>query len=46
MANEAATATPELDERLKTKYNETELNCPNCRARWSPVVADVINFGT
>ena len=46
MANEAATAAPELDERLKTKYNETELNCPNCRARWSPIVADVINFGT
>jgi hypothetical protein len=46
MVNDAAAATPELDERLKTKYNETELNCPNCRARWSPVVADVINFGT
>jgi hypothetical protein len=46
MTNEAATTAPELDERLRTKYNETELNCPRCRARWSPVVADVINFGT
>lgn len=46
MSHEASTATTELDERLKTKYNETELNCPKCRARWSPVVADVINFGT
>ena len=46
MANETAPATVEIDERLATKYNETELNCPKCRARWSPVVADVINFGT
>lgn len=45
MSNEATTANEGLDERLKTKYNETELNCPRCRARWSPVVADVINFG-
>lgn len=46
MPNETSTATIELDERLTTKYNETELNCPRCRARWSPVVADIINFGT
>lgn len=46
MSNEAPTAAVESDERLKTRYNETELNCPRCRARWSPVVADVINFGT
>ena len=46
MANEASATVVEIDERLKTKYNETELNCPRCRARWSPVVADVINFGT
>ena len=46
MSTEASTATVEFDERLKTKYNETELNCPKCRARWSPVIADVINFGT
>lgn len=46
MSDQAATAPAELDERLKTKYNETELNCPRCRARWSPIVADIINFGT
>lgn len=46
MSNKTASAHVEIDERLKTKYNETELNCPQCRARWSPVVADVINFGT
>jgi hypothetical protein len=46
MSDETSTATLEIDERLTTKYNEVELNCPRCRARWSPVVADVINFGT
>ncbi len=46
MAQDATAATVGSDERLTTKYNETELNCPKCRARWSPVVADFINFGT
>lgn len=46
MAQDTSTSTVNSDERLATKYNETELNCPKCRARWSPVVADVINFGT
>jgi len=46
MSNETAAAPAELDERLKTKYNEVELNCPQCRVRWSPIVADIINFGT
>jgi hypothetical protein len=45
MTNETTT-TADVDERLKTRYNETELICPRCRAKWSPVVADFINFGT
>ncbi len=33
-------------DKLQTRYTEVELTCPRCRARWSPVVADFINFGT
>lgn len=46
MSSETSMTTPDVDERLKTRFNEVELNCPRCRARWSPVIADVINFGT
>jgi hypothetical protein len=33
-------------DRLKTSYTETELICPKCKARWSPVVANFVNFET
>lgn len=35
-----------VDDKLKTSYTETELICPKCKARWSPVVANFVNFGT
>jgi hypothetical protein len=35
-----------VSDRLKTNYTETELICPRCKARWSPVVANFVNFGT
>lgn len=37
--------TPTI-ERMKTSYTETELICPKCKARWSPVVANFVNFET
>ena len=45
MSNDTAMVET-ADERLKTRYNETELICPKCRAKWSPVVAEFVNFGT
>jgi hypothetical protein len=39
-------ATNTADERLQTRYSETELICQKCQARWSPVVAMFINFET
>lgn len=33
-------------ERLKTAYTETELICPVCKAKWSPAVANFVNFET
>lgn len=40
--------TPEagLSERLKTAYTEVELRCPKCQAKWSPVVANLVNLAT
>ena len=44
---EQTTADPNVrEERLRTAYTETELLCPKCRAKWSPPVANFINFGT
>lgn len=42
--------TPTLSEatreRLTTAYTETELICPQCKAKWSPAVANFVNFET
>lgn len=35
-----------MSEKLQTAYTEVELVCPKCRGKWSPVVANVVNFGT
>jgi len=35
-----------VSEKLTTRYTETELICPKCKARWSPVVANFVNFET
>lgn len=32
--------------RFETAYTEVELICRKCHAKWSPVVASFINFGT
>ncbi|HUG14789.1 MAG TPA: CpXC domain-containing protein [Thermomicrobiales bacterium] len=32
--------------RFQTRYTEVELFCRKCHAKWSPVVANFINFGT
>jgi hypothetical protein len=32
--------------RLQTSYTEVELICRRCNARWSPVVARMVNFGS
>jgi hypothetical protein len=45
MTSDVSNATA-ANERLQTSYTETELICPKCRAKWSPVVANFINFGT
>jgi hypothetical protein len=33
-------------DRFQTTYSEVELICKKCLAKWSPVVASFINFGT
>jgi hypothetical protein len=35
-----------MTDKLKTAYTEVELVCPRCRSKWSPVVANFVNFGT
>lgn len=32
--------------RFQTTYSEVELICKKCHAKWSPVVARFVNFGT
>ncbi|HQX62304.1 MAG TPA: CpXC domain-containing protein [Thermomicrobiales bacterium] len=46
MNDQTTAEATDREERLKTAYTETELRCPNCRATWSPVVANFVNFGT
>lgn len=36
----------QIPEKFQTRYTEVELICPRCRARWSPAVANFVNFGT
>jgi Zn finger protein HypA/HybF involved in hydrogenase expression len=38
--------TAAAEARLQTAYTEVELICRRCHARWSPVVANMINFAT
>lgn len=35
-----------IPEKLTTRYTEVELICPRCKARWSPAVANFVNFRT
>jgi hypothetical protein len=46
MSEQMAQSTPTISEKLQTRYTETELICPKCKGKWSPVVADFVNFGT
>jgi hypothetical protein len=45
-ATDAAETAETTNDRFTTQYTEVELLCRRCHARWSPVVANFINFGT
>jgi hypothetical protein len=38
--------TTDTHDRLKTQYTEVTVNCPSCRAQWSPSAANLVNVGT
>ena len=38
--------TTDTNDRLRTQYSEVTVNCPSCRAQWSPAVANLVNVGT
>ena len=46
MTSITSTLSEAPQERLKTAYTETELICPQCKAKWSPAVANFVNFET
>lgn len=46
MNDQTTIEAADREERLKTAYTEVELRCPQCRATWSPAVANFVNFGT